>query len=195
MRHLYSFLRWGDYLTRAQILIAQMRKEGTWDAHSVVNGKLVYDESKDERLNGIKYNKEEGRALKRAIMDEQVQQGIKPLDDGRLPQAYGTSDGNRIRNMAAQLMGGFDRDEKGLYGFLSYTKAMGFLKTWLPARLNAVFDKPFISQVNRDLTFETAPDGTMRAVWTGRPMEGMVQTLMYMPWYVNKYRKNPYRKL
>ena len=195
MKHLYAGLRFGDWLTRGQILIAQMIKHKSWDAYSVVDGKLVYDENKDGRFNGEVYERAKGKALKEATLKELQNQGVLANHDGTLPQAYGTSDTNYIKNLADQTIGGFDRESRALYSFYSFTKLLGLFKTWLPSRLNALFDRPFTSQINRDLHFEQAPDGSYRAVWTGRQMEGMLQTLAYMGWYIGKYRKNPYQKL
>jgi hypothetical protein len=41
---------YGDFVNRMVLLIAEMKKNGIWDAHKMVNGELVYDMSKDKRF-------------------------------------------------------------------------------------------------------------------------------------------------
>ena len=40
-----------DFYNRLTIFQSQMRADGTWDAHSEKNGKLIYDWSKDKRFD------------------------------------------------------------------------------------------------------------------------------------------------
>lgn len=194
LKYLYGMLNTGDWMTRSQIMVAQMLKHGNWDAHSVVDGKLVYDENKDARFNGNGLDAEKGKVLKESTMRELEQQGVSSVD-GKLPRAYGTTEANYLKNMSDSIIGGFDRESRALYSFLSFGKFIGLFKTWLPARLNAMFDTKFTSQLNKDLHFEKKPDGSYAAVWTGREMEGMLHTFLYMKWYIQKYRENPYQKL
>lgn len=194
LKYLYMMLSAGDWMSRGQVMIAQMLKDGTWNAHSVVDGKLVYDETKDERLNGTKLDPAKGRALKEFTMKELADQGIRSVD-GRLPQAYGSSESNYMRNLADSAFGGYDRDSRANFNFVAFGKLVGLFRNWLPARMNALFDRPFVSMVNGSIHFEQKPDGTYSAVWTGRQMEGILHTLLYLGWYVGKYRNNPYQKL
>ena len=55
---LYNWRSWAfwtasrpDFFNRLAIFGAQMRQEGTWEAHSIKNGRLVYDFTKDGRFN------------------------------------------------------------------------------------------------------------------------------------------------
>jgi hypothetical protein len=45
-----------DYYNRMTIFIAQMRADGAFEAHSVKNGKLVYDWTKDKRFAAFANN-------------------------------------------------------------------------------------------------------------------------------------------
>ena len=47
----YKFTSRPDYYNRMTILVAKMIADGSWDAYSVVDGKLVYDWKKDKRYN------------------------------------------------------------------------------------------------------------------------------------------------
>lgn len=193
LKYLYGILNLGDWGTRGQIMVAQMLKHENWDAYSIVEDKLVYDESKDGRFNGSSLDHAKGRALKEATKRELEQQGITVGDT--LPRAYGVSEGNYIKNLSDSIIGGFDRESRALYSFFSLGKFIGLFKTWLPARLNALFDTKFVSKMNGSFHFEKKPDGTYSTVWTGKEMEGILHTLMYMGWYAKKYRENPYQKL
>lgn len=192
LKHLYLPLSAGDWLSRSNVMVAQMLKDGTYDAYSVVDGKLVYDEGKDERINGTKLELAKGRALKEFTVKELSDQGIHSVN-GRLAQAYGASEGAYMRNLADSLFGGFDRDSKANFNFNAFGKLVGLFKNWLPARLHILFDRPFISQINGSIQFEQQGDGTYKGVWTGKPMEGILHTLLYLGWYVAEHRKNPYK--
>jgi len=47
----FRFASRPDYYNRLTIFGAQMRADGCWEAHSMVNGKLVYDWTKDKRFD------------------------------------------------------------------------------------------------------------------------------------------------
>ena len=51
-----------DFYNRMAIFGAQMRGDGCWDAHSVVNGKLVYDWKKDKRFEAYANGRTTDRA-------------------------------------------------------------------------------------------------------------------------------------
>lgn len=194
LKYMYGILNLGDWGTRGQVMTAQMLKHGSWDAYKVVDDKLVYDEKKDGRFNGETLATDKGKALKEATIKELADQGIDS-PGGTLTQAYGTSDGNYVKNLSDATIGGFDRESRALYSFYSLGKFVGLFKTWLPARLNAMFDKKFTSQLAGHWQYEKKPDGTYAAVWTGKETEGILQTFLYTAWYAKKYRENPYQKL
>jgi hypothetical protein len=50
----FRFASRGDYYSRSTIWGAQMRADGSWDAHEVVNGELIYHMDKDERYAALK---------------------------------------------------------------------------------------------------------------------------------------------
>ncbi len=194
LKYLFGMLRMGDWMTRGQVMVSQMLKTGTWDAYEVVDDHLVYDENLDGRFNGNTLDIEQGRALKEATKRELEGQGIA-MNGTKLPRAYGVNEGNYLKNLSDSIIGGFDRESRALYSFYSLGKFIGLFKTWLPARLNAMFDTNFVSKMNGSYHFEKRPDGTTTAVWTGKQMEGILHTMLYMGWYVKKYRDNPYQKL
>lgn len=189
LKNLYGVLNAGDWMARAQVMVAQMLKHGNWDAYSVVDGKLVYDENLDGRFNGNTLDIAKGRALKKVTYDELEQEG--KVANGRLLSAYGTNEALYFKNLADTLAGSLDRDSRALFSFTSWTKLFGLFKSWMPARLNQVFDKKFNSRISGSYQFIQKPDGEYTALWTGKQMEGIYHTIAYSLWYMKEYRKSP----
>jgi hypothetical protein len=193
MKYLYSLLNAGDWYSRSQLLVAQMMHDGTWDAYSVENGVLKYDEKADGRFNGEKLTPEKGKALNDALRYQMAKDGLLPTGNSGapLPKAYDSNLAARIKGQADSVIGGFDRDARGLYSFHSWGKLLGLFKTWLPSRLNKGFSSSYTSEIMGNYEFTRTDDNSMMAVWKGEQMEGMLNTLLYYGWYLAKYRKSP----
>lgn len=190
MRYLYSMMNAGDWFSRAQLLLAQMNHDGSWDAYGVKDGELIYNEDLDGRFNGDKLSPEKGKALKEAIKAQMKTDGtIGP--DGKMTRAYDSNLAGRIKGQADMVIGGFDRDTRGLYSFHSLGKLLGLFKTWLPARINRGFSESYKSEIMGNYEFITDADGNTVAVWKGEQLEGMMNTLMYYFWYLGKYKESP----
>lgn len=190
MKYLYSLLNAGDWYSRSQLLVAQMHHDGTWDAYDVQNEQLVYDETKDGRFNGEKLDPVKGKALKDAIRYQMVKDGHL-TSDGRMTRAYDSNLAGRIKGHAESMIGGFDRDSRGVYAFHSWGKLLGLFKTWLPARLNKGFSSEYASEVMGNYEFTVGDDNSVMAVWKGEQMEGIMNSILYYSWHLAKYRKAP----
>jgi hypothetical protein len=47
-----------DWFNRMILFVAKMKADGTWDAHTLKDGKLIYDMSKDDRIKEFWNNRE-----------------------------------------------------------------------------------------------------------------------------------------
>lgn len=198
-KFLYGLLNAGDWATRAQILTSQMLYDGSWDAYSVQDGELVYDEDKDSR-----FTTSDGKLIKEAIKEQLAKEGHltgreeDAMDIRRMMRAYDDRLANRLKFQADQLVGGFDRETRGLYQYNALGKLLGLFKTWLPARLNRGFDREFESMVNGNYVIEEDNTGKKQVVWRGRQMEGIMHSLLAAIYYVrnihNKQNQVPLTK-
>jgi hypothetical protein len=127
--HLFWTSTAGDFVNRMVLLIAEMKKTGVFEAHSVKDGKLVYDMSKDKRFEtyykhkddpNFKNNKKflEEKALYLAMMDEFIQSGYKNPDGSLLkygddlPRAYTQKQSDAIKEYSDTIYGCYDHELK-----------------------------------------------------------------------------------
>ena len=139
-----------DFMHRMSILVAKMKADNCFDAHSVDDkGQLVYDFKKDGRFQHFlndeydhpDYLKE--KSLYETMIDGFNQEGFRNKDGSyldaskkdALPQAYTRTEGQSIKNYADLLYGHYDEESKSLL----YDTFLGsfFLqyKTFLTSRL------------------------------------------------------------
>lgn len=139
-----------DFLHRMSLLIAKMKGDGSFDAHSLdENGILKYDFTKDKRFEHLvnndtsneNYLKE--KSLYITMIDYFKQEGFKNADGSELnadrldplPQAYTRQEAQSIKNYADYLYGHYDEESKSLL----YDTFLGSIflqyKTFLTSRL------------------------------------------------------------
>lgn len=128
----FRFASRPDYYNRLTIFGAQMRADGCWEAHSMVNGKLVYDWTKDKRFDvyargdksNPKYN--EQKALYYQVAQEFVQEGAinadgtefvlnKNLDKPNpLPRAYTNKQSESLKALSDKIYGYYSHEKKSM---------------------------------------------------------------------------------
>lgn len=125
-----------DFYNRMTIFGAQMRNDGSWNAYSVKDGKLIYDWKKDKRFdafaNGRKtdprYKQQEG--LYYAMAKQMIAEGTKMLDENGkyvdfklsgdpdkptpLPKAYTTQQSEGYKDLADMMYGYYSDEKKSL---------------------------------------------------------------------------------
>lgn len=118
-----------DFMHRMSLLIAKMKNDGCFEAHSLdENGVLVYDFKKDKRFEHLvkgetsheNYLKEQ--SLYKAMIDDFNRAGFRKEDGSALnaenldalPQAYTRTEGQSIKNYADLLYGHYDDESKSL---------------------------------------------------------------------------------
>lgn len=119
---------YGDFINRMTMFLAYMEKDGCLEAHSIIDGKFVYDMSKDKRFDeyykhrndpnytSVKFRKQ--KALYEVMMSEFISEDYKKpngeflkLGDD-LPLAYTTRQRDNIKERADTVYGCYDNELK-----------------------------------------------------------------------------------
>lgn len=128
----FRFASRPDYYNRMTIFIAQMRADGSFEAHSIKNGQLVYDWTKDKRFKAFaeedKSNMEEyNRAksnyitLARQLIEEGTlnEDGTKfKLDLKKkypLPKAYSNKESEGRKAFSDRIYGYYAHEKKSMF--------------------------------------------------------------------------------
>ena len=143
-----------DFLHRMSLLIAKMKSDGCFDAHTLnKDGVLEYDFTKDKRFEHFvkgetsheDYIKE--KSLYTSMIDDFKRAGFKNSDgseligiheDGtfdNLPQAYTRTEGQSIKNYADFLYGHYDDESRSLLCDTIFGSIFLQYKTFLTAKL------------------------------------------------------------
>lgn len=217
-----------DFLNRMVFLTAQMYHDGAMDAHSIVNGKLVYDWKKDKRYSEFakgnkshpEYNNQ--KAAYYAHLQQFNKEGYNlkynESNPEALPMAYTVAEKRNIKSSSDSLFGYMDHENAmavrhTLMGKLFSQFQMYFSSTrerWLLGGTNQtpkgewrqktnengelLYLKEVIDPETGDVTLEETTEVTpiKAEEWTGRFVEGMVNSMVWLFKYAakNGFRKN-----
>lgn len=122
----FKFASRPDFYNRLTIFGAQMRGDGTWDAYSVKDGKLVYDWKLDKRFEAFangrksdaKYKEQEG--LYYSMAQQLVKEHTKNADGtdfqiGQpLPKAYTTEQSENYKSLSDMIYGYYSHEKKSM---------------------------------------------------------------------------------
>lgn len=147
-RWLLWFTASPDYLNRMTVLIAKMIKDGSLDAHQMVDGELKYYWKKDKRFekyaNDIKtdmvvYNYQKQLYLKHIeeFNKEEAVTGVygkmfKPGDD--LPRGYTGVERESLKSFINYTLGPYDKEEKPLFNSTMFGMMFMQFKTWMVSK-------------------------------------------------------------
>lgn len=123
---MFKFSSRPDYYNRMSIFVSQMLGDGCLDAHSIKDGKLVYDWKLDKRFeayaNGrtsdLNYNKQ--KALYNAISQQFIAEHAKNPDGSDfkmgddLPRAYTTKQSESMKSLGDDIYGYYSHEKKSL---------------------------------------------------------------------------------
>lgn len=149
-----------DYYNRMSIFVAQMIKDGTWEAYEKVGNELVYDFKKDKRFsklndpNAVKdeeYYKQLGEYT--AMAKQLVVEGARILhgpDAGKrfkyvegqiipLPKAYTNQQSEAYKNIADDIYGYYSHEKKAMVHALFLGKLFMQFKTYFSGKKNQYF--------------------------------------------------------
>ncbi len=137
-----------DYYNRSTIWGAQMRADGSWDAHEVVNGELVYHMEKDARYAALKtapkgseeYNKAYSRYL--SALEQFKAEGVTNPDGSELkvgddlPRAYTNQEAQAMKSIADGMYGYYNHENKSMFSAKFLGGLAMQMKTYWSAKKN-----------------------------------------------------------
>jgi hypothetical protein len=192
----YSTLRGPDYLNRMVLFIAQMHKDGCYDAYSLdENNRLKYDWKKDKRFNLFAL-KEEGKAINLEEYNKQKslyyslirqfnlegyrnENGEQLNFSDDLPDAYSLHEVQTFKNFADNIYGSYNKSTKAKYEHIAVGRNFMFFSTWMNGIVDNYMKKTQLSQTelkqeqerdyNDNLLFFNE-DGTTTTEDTGVPV-------------------------
>ena len=146
----YKFTSRPDYYSRMTILVAKMIEDGTWDAYTVKDGKLVYNIKNDKRfyhlthnIKGEEYNKE---YMLYVAMAKQFETENTKNEDGtyyrfdaskiELPSAYTTIEMESIKSISDLIYGYYSHEKKSLIHYTFLGSLFMQMKTYWSGKKN-----------------------------------------------------------
>ena len=142
-RFFYKFASRPDFYNRMTIFGAQMRKDGCFKAHSVKDGKLVYDWKLDDRFSAFAnnnihhpdYNKQKGLYYAMAVQfvreHAMTQDGEEFKIGMPLPRAYTNKQAEAYKSLADDIYGYYSHEKKSLiHSMLAGSMFMQFKTFW-----------------------------------------------------------------
>ncbi len=184
--HLYWMNTAPDYVNRLTLFVAKMIHDGCYDAHSVVNGKFIYDPKKDKRFN-VYFEKREKYGYKFAENDTEYNNqrslylsllesfnnenkifGGQILDEKKdlIPRAYSHEDRESIKVFADMAYGFYDHERSSLWKHTVMGSIFGQFLTYWPSKVKYYFGKEIESKTgSRQQKFQLDPDGNKQYIW------------------------------
>ena len=165
-RWMYACNTIPDYFNRLSLLIAKMIHDGSYDAHTLVNGEFQYDPRKDKRFsyyleNREKYKDSQGRYIPKTgdekynkqrqhyllimqqLNDEYSGEGVETLTESDLiDKAYSAKERQSFKTFTDMAYGYYDKDAQSQSNNLWWGVAfLQFMQFW-PGKMKMWFAKP-----------------------------------------------------
>lgn len=127
---------------------AQMRNDGTWDAHELIDGALVYKFDKDKRYSALKTHPkgspEYNEALSRyiAALEQFKNEGVTNPDGSELkfgddlPRAYTNMEAQGMKAIADGMYGYYNHENKSMLNSMFLGGLATQMKTYWSAKKN-----------------------------------------------------------
>jgi hypothetical protein len=161
---------------KEHMLVAQMLKDGTWDAHDISvstekdgfrRWRITYDPKKDARFKG-----QDGQALYEAIKASMVEKG-EITQDEEIPSAYDWKLRERLKAYISRAIGTFDRDLSSQWARYSLMHAMSQFRNWFRDKFWRITITEYDAEIMGQ--YKKSKDG--KYYWASEPMKGMLKTL------------------
>lgn len=177
-RYMFMTSTVGDYYNRMAVLLAKMIKEGSYEAHSMVDGGLVYDVKKDKRYSKYlserdnyknskgefmpkkgdeEFNRQRNRYL--LTIEQLNKEGAstnqkKLTENDLIHKAFTQQERNSIKSYADLMYGAYDKDWQAQFpNTLAGIAFMQFLTFW-PNKMRQYFGKPISDEDSIQGTIE-----------------------------------------
>ena len=203
-----------DYFNRMGLFVAQMIHDGCFEAHTMKNGKMIYDWTKDRRFseyaagktNSPKYDYQRALYLK-FIEEFNATSGGPGLKEGdALPYAYTPRQTASRKNAYDKAHGYYDHETKAMVNHTILGSMLLQFKTFLTSKKDQYFQKgdvygqgDFVQMKDYDgnLLYKTE-DGELTTEktsmpvidWQGRYMEGIWYSLVNTLEDIKEYKWN-----
>ncbi len=172
--------RWTDISTRAMAAVAQMKYEGTWNAHSVdENGVVHYNPEKDTRINNHKNDRKQNELKNWLVENLTDDERTSTEQKGKaMPvRAYDVQDQRKLEHVGSQFVVGVYNKEASINGdsffliqmLLQFKK---FMTTKMAERLGQKIDS--FEGGKKIITEEE--NGELKRAWKSFEKEGSWRT-------------------
>ena len=143
----YATLRKPDFLNRMVLFMGKLKHDGSHDAYSVVDGKLVYNWRMDKRFsllaandksNMAEYNQQKALYLSQILkFNEENPSANLPVNlETNLPDGYTQNQIDEIKNLGDTIYGSYNKSTKAMYENLALGSQFGVFSTWM----NGIYD-------------------------------------------------------
>ena len=176
-----------DFYSRMSIFEAQMREDGSLEAHEKKDGRLVYDYKKDKRysamFNSPKGSKEYNEAYARylAAAKQFKEEGVTK-DDGTefeigdaLPRAYTNKEATAMKAIADNMYGYYNQETKSMMGSMMLGGLFTQMKTYWSAKKNQYLAPGGVKQMGHFEDYkEKDENGEMRQMYYQKTETGEI---------------------
>ena len=176
-----------DFYSRMSIFEAQMRNDGSLEAHEMKDSKLVYDYTKDKRYSDMfnypkgskEYNEAYARYLAAAkqFKDEGVtnEDGTEFEIGDHLPRAYTNKEATAMKAVADNIYGYYNKETKSMMGSLLLGGLFTQMKTYWSAKKNQYLAPSGVKQMGDFVDYkEKDENGELRQMYYQKTVTGEI---------------------
>ena len=181
-----------DFYSRMSIFEAQMRKDGSLEAHTMQDGRLVYDYKLDKRYSDMfnypkgskEYNEAYARYLAAAkqFKEERVlnEDGSEFEIGDALPRAYSNKEASSMKGIADNIYGYYNNETKSMMGSLLLGGLFTQMKTYWSAKKNQYLAPGGVKLIGHFEDYKEKDDnGEMRQMYYQKNEKGEID--IYAP--------------
>jgi len=177
------------------IMVASLVGNGSYEAYSVVDGKLHYEPKKDRQYfdsNGdfydTKYNTAEENEARWKYVEERLRSEGKMREDGTYISGMPTNEIIKLKDYMVGIFSSMDGDSKGLISQWYFMRMLMQFKTWVVPIIDRAIGSPNAKRENkRRYEYVRNSKGELIAVEIMTPAEGYLYTL----WTIMKRVPDP----
>lgn len=167
-----------DYHARGVVMIAQMMKDGSWDAYSLnADNELVYDEKKDTRFYKNGKLTPDGELLRGRLRERLISDGVMTPEDEKLSRGYSLETEIRIKDIADRYIIGFygSKERAPLENQNIITLSLMQFRRWLPVKtFNYFGDTRYLDDRGVDVVVTDPKTGKRTVKWQRELTEGSI---------------------
>lgn len=181
--HIGHWFNWStDMYARSVMMIAQMLKDGSWDAYTynAATGKVEYDESKDKQWNDRPdEEKGDGKIRKEDVRHMLIKEGTMKPDDKKLTRGYDYKAARKFKALGDKyIVGAYDDKTKAMLGQTLTGRMVGMFHTYLTSMVQNAFQKRgTVDELGKRIVVLDA-QGNRVAEWERLYVEGYITTIV-----------------